>query len=135
MLCSKVGDIHTTPVGWKVIGAAIEIHRALGPGLLESAYDNALSREFVTRGLRFNRQVPVHTKYKGEPVGAPYRVDFVVEEELIVELKAVYQPAAIHRAQLRTYLRALGLRQGLLLNFNYPRLVDGMLSVLIPSRP
>jgi GxxExxY protein len=128
-------DIHTTPVGWKVIGAAIEIHRALGPGLLESAYDGALAQEFATRGLRFVRQVPVHTRYEDRPVGAPYRVDFVVQEELVVELKAVFQPAAIHRSQLRTYLRFLGLRQGLLLNFSYPRMVDGLISVLLPIRP
>ena len=99
-----------------------------------SSYDNALAREFESRGLRFARQVPVYTEYKGEVVGRPYRVDFVVEEELVVELKATAQPAAIHRAQLRTYLRSLHLRQGLLLNFNYPRLVDGMISVLLPVR-
>ena len=123
---------HTSPVGWKVIGAAIEVHRTLGPGLLESTYDRALAREFGERNLQFLQQVPVRARYRGEVSGRPYRVDFVVEQELAVELKAVYRPPAIQRAQLRTYLRILGLRQGLLLNFSYPRLVDGMISVLLP---
>jgi GxxExxY protein len=127
-------DIHTSPLGWKVIGAAIEVHRVLGPGLLESAYGKALARELGLRQLRFAQQVPVAAAYKGEDLGGGYRIDFLVERELVVELKAASQLAHVHRAQLRTYLRVLGVRQGLLLNFNMPRLVDGLMSVLLPER-
>jgi len=127
-------DIHTTPAGWKVIGCAIEVHRELGPGLLESAYEQGMARELGLRQIVFKRQVPVHGSYKGEDLGKVYRVDFVVEDELVVELKASSQLVAVHRAQLRTYLRTLGLRQGLLLNFNMPRLIDGLTSVLLPPR-
>jgi GxxExxY protein len=127
-------DIHTSPVGWKVIGCAIRVHRELGPGLLESAYEPAVAREFTLCGVRFKRQVPLTRAYKGEELGRVYRVDFVVENELVVELKAASQLVFVHRAQLRTYLRILGLRQGLLLNFNMPRLIDGLTSVLLPER-
>jgi hypothetical protein len=105
-------DLHTSPVAWKVIGCAIEVHRVLGPGLLESPYGKALAAEFASRGVRFQQQVPLPGTYKGEAL----------------------QLVFIHRAQLRTYLRILGLRQGLLLNFNMPRLVDGLTSVLLPER-
>jgi GxxExxY protein len=127
-------DIHTSPIGWKVIGCAIEVHRELGPGLLESAYERAMARELALRGIAFKRQVPIHASYKNEELGAAYRVDFVVEDELAVELKAASQLVWVHRAQLRTYLRTLGLRQGFLLNFNLPKLVDGLTSVLLPDR-
>jgi len=127
-------DVHTTPVGWKVIGCAIEVHRELGPGLLESAYDEGMGRELGLQKIAFKRQVPVLGSYKGQDLGRIYRVDFVVEDELVVELKAANQLAWVHRAQLRTYLRTLDLRQGLLLNFNMPRLVDGLTSVLLPER-
>jgi len=127
-------DIHTSPVGWKVIGCAIEVHRQLGPGLLESPYERALAREFGLRAVSFRQQVPVPAFYKGEALGRAYRVDFVVEAELVIELKAASQLVLVHRAQLRTYLRHLGLRQGLLLNFNMPRLIDGLTSVLLPER-
>jgi GxxExxY protein len=127
-------DIHTSPTGWKVIGCAIEVHRELGPGLVESAYERAVAREFGLRRISFQQQVTLPGSYKGEDLGKVYRVDFVVENELVVELKAATQLVFVHRAQLRTYLRILGLRQGLLLNFNLPRLVDGLTSVLLPER-
>jgi GxxExxY protein len=126
-------DLHTSPVAWKVIGCAIEVHRVLGPGLLESPYGRALAGEFTIRGVRYRQQVPLPGTYKGEPLGNVYRVDFVVEDELVVELKAAAQFVPAHRAQLRTYLRILGLRHGLLLNFNQPRLIDGLASVLLPE--
>ena len=128
-------DIHTSPTGWKVIGCAIEVHRQLGPGLLEAAYEHGVAQEFEIRRIAFRRQVPVHGSYKGHDLGVIYRVDFVVEDELVVELKAASQLVWVHRAQLRTYLRSLGLRQGLLLNFNMPRLIDGLTSILLPERP
>ena len=98
-------DIHTSPLGWRVIGAAIEVHREIGPGLLESAYDKALAREFRHRSIAFRQQVAIPAYYKGEQLGIGYRLDFLVENELVVELKASAQLAAVHRAQLRTYLR------------------------------
>lgn len=127
-------DIHTSPVGWKVIGAAIEVHRELGPGLLESAYDRALAREFEVRRIGFQSQVPIPARYKGESIAVAYRIDFLVEREIVVEIKANNHLATVHRAQLRTYLRILSVRQGLLLNFNMPRLIDGLTSVLLPER-
>jgi GxxExxY protein len=131
----RIVDIHTSPTGWKVIGCAIEVHRTLGPGLVESAYERGVAREFRIQGLRFKQQVTLPGAYKGEDLGKVYRVDFVVEDELVIEVKAASQTVFVHRAQLRTYLRMLGLRQGLLLNFNMPRLVDGLTSVLLPERP
>jgi GxxExxY protein len=112
-------DIHTSALGWKVIGCAIEVHKELGPGLLESAYDRALALELGARGIRFRQQVSVPAEYKGQSVGRVYRIDFLVQNELVVELKATGQLAPAHRAQLRTYLRILNVRQGLLLNFNF----------------
>ena len=103
-------DIHTSPTGWKVIGCAIEVHRELGPGLMESAYERAVAREFGLRGISFQQQVTLPGSYKGENLGKVYRVDFVVEDELVVELKAASQLVFVHRAQLRTYLRILGLK-------------------------
>jgi len=127
-------DIHTSPLGWRVIGAAIEVHREMGPGLLESAYDKALARELTNRRIVFRQQVPIPAAYKGDHLGIGYRLDFLVENQLIVEIKANNQLAAVHRAQLRTYLRILSVRQGFLLNFNLPRLIDGLTSVLLPER-
>jgi GxxExxY protein len=78
-------DIHTSPTAWKVIACAIAVHRELGPGLLESAYDRAVAREFRLREMDFKRQVPLVGSYKGTGLGNVYRVDFVVEDELVVE--------------------------------------------------
>jgi len=124
-------DIRTSPLAWTVIGCAIEVHRVLGPGLLESAYDKALCGEFTLRGVGFRRQVGLPGSYKGQDLGRVYRVDFVIDEQLVVEIKASSHLIHAHRAQLRTYMRLLGLRQGLILNFNMPRLVDGLASVLL----
>ena len=127
-------DVYTSPLAWKVIGAAIEVHKALGPGLLESAYDRALAHELTLRALRFSRQVALPAEYKGARLGPAYRVDFVVEDELLVELKTVKALLPIHRSQLRTYVQMLGVRQGLLFNFSAHRLIDGLVSVLMPVR-
>ena len=86
------------------------------------------------RSIGFEQQVPIPAEYKDQPLGIGYRIDFVVAKELVVEIKASNQLAPVHRAQLRTYLRILGVRQGLLLNFNFPRLVDGLTSVLLAER-
>lgn len=100
-----------------IIGAAVEVQRVMGVGLLESAYANALAFELEDRGLRFEREVPVMSKYKGRDAGVAYRADFIVEDSVIVELKALQAVLDIHRAQLLTYLRISGLRLGLLVNF------------------
>jgi GxxExxY protein len=104
-----------------IIGAAVEVQRVLGVGLLESAYCSALAIEFNERGLGFKREVPVQATYKGRSLGVVYRADFVVEGSVILELKAVDAIADLHRAQLLSYLRLSGLKLGLLIHFNaYP---------------
>ena len=110
----------------RIIGAAIEVHRELGPGLLESAYEGCLAWELEQRGLQFTRQVELPVVYKGAQINLGYRLDLVVEEQVIVELKTVDSLAPIHTAQVLTYLRLTGLGTGLLLNFNTPVLRDGI---------
>ena len=110
----------------KVIGAAIEVHRHLGPGLLESAYDECLCYELSRNGLSFERQVRLPIDYKGLRLDCAYRLDLVVENLLIVELKAVDALLPIHKAQLLTYLRAAEKHVGLLINFNVSLLKNGI---------
>ena len=109
-----------------IIGAAIEVHKVLGPGLLESAYQAALSREFALRGLDFKGEVSLPVSYKGVLLDCGYRLDFVVENKVVVELKAVDKIEPIHIAQLLTYLRLSGKRLGVLPNFNVPQMKDGI---------
>ena len=109
-----------------VIGAAIEVHRALGPGLLESAYEECLCHELNLRGLTFNRQVDLPVAYKGVRLDSGYRLDIVVEGQLLLELKAVEALLPIHEAQLLTYLKLSGIATGLLMNFNVPVLRNGL---------
>ncbi len=111
----------------KVIGAAIEVHKHLGPGLLESAYNTCLAHELSLQGIPFNREVPLPLNYKGVILETAYRLDFVVGEALIIEIKAIEKLEAVHQAQLLTYLRLSGKRIGLILNFNVPVLKDGIL--------
>lgn len=108
----------------EVIGSAIEVHRALGPGLLEKVYENALCVELAHRQLPFRRQVPVQIVYRGVVVGEG-RVDILVDESLVVELKVAEQIVDAHLAQTLTYLRAGRYHLGLILNFGVPRLKDG----------
>jgi GxxExxY protein len=112
-----------------VIGAAIEVHRHLGPGYLETVYEAALATEMGLRKIPYERQVPVAVLYKGCAVGEG-RADFVVGKVLLVELKAVDRFAPIHRAQVISYLKALRLHLGLLLNFNVPALRAGVQRVI-----
>ena len=109
-----------------VIGAAIEVHRKLGPGLLESAYEACLAYEFTRRGLRFRRQVELPVLYGDVRIDCGYRLDFVVDETVVVELKAIDKITAVHEAQLLTYLRLSGLAVGLLINFNVTQLKHGI---------
>ena len=114
-----------------VIGAAIEVHRLLGPGLLESAYEECLSKELVLRRLKVERQKPVPVVYKDVKLECGYRMDLLVEGRIVVELKSVESLAAIHEAIILTYLRLSGHRLGLLINFNVSVLKDGIRRYII----
>jgi len=109
----------------KVIGAAIEVHRALGPGLLESAYEECLCRELDLRGLAFQRQVPLPVEYKGVKLDCGYRLDLVVQDLVVLELKCVDHILPVHEAQLLTYLKLTGKHVGMIINFNVSVLVRG----------
>ena len=109
-----------------VISAAIEVHRELGPGLLENAYQTCLCHEFKLRDISFRQQVELPIAYKGVKLECGYRADFIIENRLVLELKCVEAISPIHEAQLLTYLRLSGLHVGLLLNFNVPVLKEGI---------
>jgi GxxExxY protein len=110
----------------RIIGGAIEVHRHLGPGLLESAYEECLCHELALAGLRFERQVPLPVLYKTVHVDCGYRIDVLVEDRVIVELKCVERLLPIHEAQTLTYLKLKDFRLGLLINFNVPVLTQGV---------
>ena len=110
----------------QIIGAAIEVHRALGPGLLESAYEECLCREFSLRNITFERQVSMPVVYKGVNLDCGYRLDIVVAGLVIIELKAIKRFEPIHDAQLLTYLKLTKLKLGILLNFNVPIMKHGI---------
>jgi len=112
-----------------VIGAAIEVHKVLGPGLLESAYENCLCHELQLRNVIFERQKPLPITYKGVNLDCGYRLDVVVQGILVLEVKACDRIEPIHQAQLLTYLKLSGLSLGLLLNFNVPVMRDGIVRV------
>jgi len=109
----------------RVIGAAIEVHRALGPGLLESAYEECLCHEFNLRGISFKRQVPLPVEYKGVKLDCGYRLDLIVDDVLIIEIKCLEHVLPVHEAQLLTYMKMTGKRVGLILNFNVSVLTRG----------
>lgn len=110
----------------RVIGLCIEIHRTLGPGLLESAYEAALAYELSVAGIPFQSQVDLPLEYKGVKLDCGYRLDFLIANELIVELKAVQEVLPVHTAQLLTYQKLNRKPLGLLINFNVPILKDGI---------
>ena len=110
----------------QIIAAAIEVHRALGPGLLESAYEECLCRELALRQIPFARQRPLPVEYKGLQLDCGYRLDLLIAEMVVVEIKAVESLLPIHEAQLLTYLRLGGWKIGLLINFNVPVLKQGI---------
>jgi len=110
----------------QIIGAAIEVHRALGPGLLESAYQVCLAHEFSQQGIPFEQEKSLPVEYKGVRLDCGYRLDFLVAGKVIVELKAVDELHPVHEAQLLTYLKLTGCRVGLLINFNVPVLKKGI---------
>jgi len=109
-----------------LIGGAIEVHRALGPGLLESLYSQCLAIELEERGMHVRRQVPIPIVYRGLKIEPAYRIDLLVEEQIIVEVKSVLRLEPVFKAQLLTYLRLTNLSVGFLLNFNSAVLKDGI---------
>lgn len=110
----------------QIIGAAIDVHRAFGPGLLESVYQEAMEIELGLRQLTFERQKPIPLRYKGHPVGNDFRLDLLVADVVVVELKAVTALLPVHEAQLLTYLKLTQSPVGLLINFNVPVLKQGV---------
>lgn len=114
------------PLSNQVIGAALEVHRALGPGLLESVYEQALAYELGLNSLQVETQVPLPVTYKNARLDCGFRLDLLVNSELVIELKAVESLLPIHEAQLLTYLKLSGRKTGLLINFNVPLLKQGL---------
>ena len=109
-----------------IIAAAIEVHREMGPGLLESGYRVCLCRELTLRGIEFKTEVALPVTYKGARLDAGYRIDLLVADTVIVELKAIEKTLPVHEAQLLTYMKLSGKRVGLLINFNVPLLKQGI---------
>lgn len=121
-----MGNAEFDELSHRVIGCAIEVHRFLGPGLLESTYEQCLAHELSRRGIHFHCQQPLPVDYKDVRLDCGYRVDLLVEKQLIVELKSVEELKRIHAAQLLTYMKLSSVRVGLLINFNSTRLKEGI---------
>lgn len=120
-----------TALSGRIIGCAVEVHQLLGPGLLESVYQAALAHELRVKGLGVLREHPVPVTYKEIEVAPGFRLDLLVEERIVIEVKAVQELLPIHLAQTLTYLRLTGKRLGLILNFNSLRLVDGIKRLIL----
>ena len=114
----------------KIIGAAIEVHKSLGPGLLESAYEECLCYELDAKNISYERQKQLPITYKTQKLDCGYRLDIVVEKQIILELKACERIENIHKAQLLTYLKLSDLKLGLLMNFNVPLMKSGIIRVV-----
>jgi GxxExxY protein len=120
----------TNQISERVIGAAIEVHRQLGPGLLESSYHTCFCRELDLRGVSYTTEIPLPIEYKGVRLAKGYVIDFLIEEAVIVEVKSVRKLLPIHPSQLMTYMRLQGLSSGLLINFNVETLFHGLRRLL-----
>ena len=118
--------LYQSELSGEIIGAAVEVHRELGPGLLESVYEECLCRELDLRDMLFERQKPLPLAYKGISLDCGYRLDLVIEDRIIVEIKCVEALATIHEAQLLTYMKLARVKVGLLINFNVPVLKNGI---------
>jgi len=128
---TKIKKMETNQITEKIIGCAIEVHKNLGPGLLESAYEECLYYELNHHGLHVKRQLALPVVYKDVKLDAGYRIDLMVENKVIVEIKSVDAIAEIHKAQLMTYMKLANIKVGLLLNFNVTRLKDGIIRWII----
>ena len=131
--CEELSNIIMTEreLTERVIGCAIEVHRVLGPGLLESTYQHCLAHELSLHGILFDVEAVLPVDYKGKKLDCGYRLDLVMHDRLIVELKAVDEVTGLHRAQLMTYLKLAKIEVGLLINFNVTRLVDGVCRIRV----
>jgi GxxExxY protein len=118
----------------EVINCCIAVHVQLGPGLLESAYCQCLAHEFIDRGIPFLREYSIPVRYKRTAIDCGYRVDFMIGDELLLEIKSVESLHSIHTAQMLTYLKLTGIEHGLLINFNAHRVTDGVKSILLSER-
>ncbi len=114
------------PLTYEIIGGAIEVHKALGPGLLENVYEECLSIELADRGLEVQRQVPVPVFFKGRQIDLAYRMDMLVNSLVVLELKAIEKLMPVHEVQLMTYMKLAGKKTGLLINFHTPYLRDSI---------
>lgn len=130
-----MGEAEADPMTHSVIGAAIEVHKHLGPGLLESAYEECLAHELGLKGFSCRRQVALPLEYKGKQLDESYRMDLVVAERLIVEVKAIENVLPVHQAQLVSYLRLSGYEVGLLINFHTEILYKGVYRRILSKRP
>ncbi|WP_428356978.1 GxxExxY protein [Methyloprofundus sp.] len=115
----------------RVIGCAIEVHKVLGPGLLESSYQQCLAHEFTINQLEFKLEHPLSVKYKEIYLDCGYRLDFLIEDKIILELKSIEQLKGIHEAQLLTYMKLANIKQGFLINFNVKLLKQGLKSFVL----
>ena len=131
MFTTKDTKASADRLSYDVVGAAIEVHRQLGPGLLESAYEACICRELVFRGIKFDRQVALPLRYRGMVVECGYRADLLVGGLVIVEVKSVSKVLPIHRAQVLTYLKLLKLNLGFIINFNVERLRLGLHRIVL----
>lgn len=129
--CTLSGMVYRSETAGQILASAIKVHQALGPGLLESAYQACLKHEMTKRGLGVKGEVPLPVEYDGVRLDCGYRLDFVVNEEVVIEVKSVERLIPIHKAQMLTYLRLTGLHQGLLINFRVGLLKHGVQSVLL----
>src|SRR5262245_43408582 len=120
------------PITHEILGAAIEVHRGLGPGLLESVYTSCLLYELGTRNLRYVSQRAIPLFYKGIHLDANYRVDLIVEDVVVVEVKSVLDMNPVYHAQALTYMKLTNCPAGLVINFNVPRLMDGVKRLMLP---
>ncbi len=118
-------------LSYKVLGCALEVHRALGPGLLESAYQQCLCHELSLNQIRFEIEKPLPVQYKGIRLDCGYRIDMLVEEEIILELKSVEQLLPLHEAQILSYMKLMNKKYGFLINFNVKVLKDGIKSFVL----
>lgn len=121
----------TDDLSRRIIGCLIEVHKTLGPGLLENVYERCLAHEFTSEGIAFEQQLALPVIYKGLPVECGYRIDMLVERQIILELKSVESLSRVHEAQLMTYLKLCGLHHGFPVNFNVRRLTDGLKSIIL----
>ena len=118
-------------ISYRILGCCLCVHRSLGPGLLESVYEDSVAREMTRQGLSYQRQLPVPVEYDGEVVGDPLRVDFLVEDAVVLEIKAVEKFHAVHTAQVLTYLKLIKRPLGLLVNFNTALLREGIRRLIL----